>query len=283
MDAVVTAAGCPACGEPAAADRYCEACGRPLAARGQWALAPDGVRVEADLGSAAAVTDRGRSHPENEDAAVIGAARGAAFAVVCDGVSATPRAGEAARAAVAAAAPALLEALDAGGSAAAAIAAAVRAAQNATARLGDPADPGPDAPSCTFVCAVADGRQVSVGWLGDSRAYWVPARGRAVLLTADDAVPGSGALLRWLGADATDTEPHLHGYVPDTAGAVVVCSDGLTRYPAVVAALAPAVAGGGPLLAARHLVELALAAGGHDNVTVAVLAYPPAGQGGSAT
>jgi serine/threonine protein phosphatase PrpC len=281
VDAVVTGAGCTACGEPAApADRYCEACGRPLAATARWSVVPDGVRDETGVGRVAAVTDRGRSHPRNEDAAAVGAARAGAFAVVCDGVSATPRAGEVARGAVAAAAPAVLEALDAGGSAADAIAAATRAAQAAAARLGEP---GPDAPSCTFVCAVSDGREVTVGWVGDSRAYWVPADGAAVPLTVDDAAPERpGALLRWLGADAEDTEPRLARHAPDAAGAVVVCSDGLSRYPAVVAELSRTVAGRGPLVAARRLAELAVAAGGHDNITVAVLEHTPAGQGGSA-
>ena len=38
-------------------------------------------------------------------------------------------------------------------------------------------DGGRNAPSCTVVLAVWDGTDVTVGWLGDSRAYWVDEDG----------------------------------------------------------------------------------------------------------
>ncbi|WP_238014932.1 protein phosphatase 2C domain-containing protein [Dactylosporangium sp. AC04546] len=320
----MTVAGrCPACAEPAAtADRYCEACGHDLttaAVADRWvssaglpapcacgstapgtdgycddcglprAVAPD--RSAVDLGTAAAVTDRGLHHRRNEDAVALGATGGAAFAVVCDGVSTTDRPDAAAHAAVAVAATSLLHDLGGGGTAGAAITSAAGAAQTAVARLGGATAA---AASCTFVCAVASAQEVTVGWVGDSRAYWVPTSGPAAGLTVDDSLaeqlaaagtdertaaehPHAAALVCWLGADATESAPHLRRLAPDGPGHVVVCSDGLSRYPGIVAALPEILRTRPPRAAARHLVQAALAAGGHDNITVAVLAWPPQG------
>jgi serine/threonine protein phosphatase PrpC len=152
---------------------------------------------------------------------------------------------------------------------------------------------------------------VTVGWVGDSRAYWLPdplspdaptapARpaGADVVglapacLTADDSLAGrlaaeggaaagsahpsgpAGALVRWLGADATDTVPHLLTVRPSGPGRLLVCSDGLFRYRPEPADLAAATPTGTPMDVARALVELALAAGGEDNISVAVLPFP---------
>ncbi|WP_370786282.1 PP2C family protein-serine/threonine phosphatase, partial [Actinomadura fibrosa] len=57
-------------------------------------------------------------------------------------------------------------------------AAALRAAAAVAALAGSPAE----APSCTYVSAVTRGGSVTVGWVGDSRAYW---------LSADEPAPGS--------------------------------------------------------------------------------------------
>jgi hypothetical protein len=42
-------------------------------------------------------------------------------------------------------------------------------------------------PSCTFVAAVAHESIVVAGWVGDSRAYWLPDGGPAVQLSIDDS------------------------------------------------------------------------------------------------
>ena len=41
-------------------------------------------------------------------------------------------------------------------------------------------------PSCTLVCAACRDGEVVVGWIGDSRAYWL-ADGDARGLTVDDS------------------------------------------------------------------------------------------------
>lgn len=322
---------CPACAGPVSAgDRFCEACGQDLAGvvvaprrtacAGRWVSSAGtradcarcggtsfgaegycetcgqrrprgGDHTELDLGGPAGVTDLGRRHRHNEDAMGLGTLDRAELAVVCDGVSSSSRADAASHAAVEAATPALLSALGKGAQPAQAIGVAARAAQ-AAAALAAGAQPGPNPPSCTFVCAVSTDDGVTVGWVGDSRAYWVPdGAGEAACLTVDDSLAGqlaaagvrvpeaaaqhAGALVRWLGADAPDTAPHLRTFAPEGPGRVLVCSDGLFRYrpdPAALAAAAPRTA---PLDTAQQLVRLALDEGGADNVTVAVLHYPP--------
>ncbi len=283
-------APCPGCGSTVfSPDGFCDGCGqrRPTAKN----------HSELDLGTVAGVTDLGNRHHRNEDALAIGVLDGVVVTVVCDGVSSSSRPDTASHAAVDAAAPALLSALAKGADPAEATGAAARAAQAAATLVAGP-QPGPNPPSCTFVCATVTPQSVTVGWVGDSRAYWLPdGDGEPACLTVDDSLaarlvaagvdvgvvaenPQGAALVRWLGADARDTEPHLHTFAPPGPGRVLVCSDGLFRYRPVVADLAAAMPDGAPLETARALVQLALNEGGQDNVTVAVVPYPPS-PGGS--
>jgi serine/threonine protein phosphatase PrpC len=276
---------CAGCGgTDFGAEGYCDSCGQ------RRASAKD--RTELDLGSIAAVTDRGRRHHRNEDAVGLGTLADQVVAIVCDGVSSSTRPDAASNGAVAAATSAMLGSLGRGESPVDAIGAATRAAQ-AAATLAAGTDPGPNPPASTFVCAVVGPAGVTVGWVGDSRAYWLPDNGAGpVCLTVDDSVAGraqargatlppgvsasqAGALVRWLGADATDTLPHVRGFTPTGPGRVLVCSDGLFKYrpdPAELAATAPR---GTALETVRALVRFALDAGGADNISAAVLPYPP--------
>src|SRR6185295_8650619 len=108
--------------------------------------------------------------------------------------------------------------LDRGVAVGEAIGGATGAAQAAAALAAGP-EPGGNPPASTFVCAVVERDSVTVGWVGDSRAYWIPdGDGEATCLTVDDSMaahlaasggaaptPSStgGLLVRWLGADAT--------------------------------------------------------------------------------
>ena len=124
-----------------------------------------------------------------------------------------------------------------------------------------------------------------MGWVGDSRAYWLaetaPRAGR--LLTADHsgaaaAGPGSStpprrdpphAITRWLGADS-EPEPGVTTFAPAEAGALLLCTDGLWNYvpdPEELAAVAlPAVARDGAP-AATAPVTLALDDGGRPTTS----------------
>ncbi|MCM3926475.1 protein serine/threonine phosphatase 2C family protein, partial [Frankia sp. AiPs1] len=76
-------------------DRFCERCGAGLRPGG-----PPADRADLDLGSAAAVSDRGVVHRTNEDGFALRVLAGpggdppvATLAVVCDGVSTAPGSG----------------------------------------------------------------------------------------------------------------------------------------------------------------------------------------------
>ncbi len=300
---------CPQCAEPVGPrDRFCEGCGARVADQLR-------DRVEIDVGVTAGISDRGRRHHRNEDALALrslgpglGAGPGSAqhsgaIAVVCDGVSSADRPDEASQTAAEVAAEALVAALQADGDPATATREAIHAADKAVAGLAG-SETTRDAPACTFVSAVVTGGGITVGWVGDSRAYWIPRvqtesappsklteddSWLAQILAAGTLTPAEAAadqrahaITAWLGEDSTPLDPHIVTFTPEAPGVVVVCTDGLWNYLDNVDALAaalPAQALEAPLDAARRLVEIALNCGGHDNITVAVLPFvtPPAG------
>ncbi|MEW2357463.1 protein phosphatase 2C domain-containing protein [Spirillospora sp. NPDC029432] len=288
------AALCPACGEPLEPyDRFCEACGRA-------ARADDGGHVETELpGRAAGVSDTGLARDRNEDALAMAAVprTRTVCAVVCDGVAAAPGSDRAARVAADTGTAALVERLEAGDGPEKATRAALDRASRAVADL---AAGHRNPPACTYVSAVVEPRSVTVGWVGDSRAYWISCRGDrgSLLLTRDDswadlmisrramsepaarADPRAHLLTGWLGSAAAAFAPHAATFRPKGPGAVLVCSDGLWNHLPDAATLeeaARAAAGrdDGLLDVARGLVQAALDGGGHDNVTVALIPYPP--------
>src|ERR1700722_13672232 len=249
--------------------------------------------AEVDLGPAAGVSDRGLRHHRNEDAMALAAEQApdgpAVVAVVCDGVSSSTRPDEASQAAAQAALPVLVAAVRAGGDLGQASRASVAAARRAIADLQGP---GGDTSASTFVSVVASGYEVTLCWLGDSRAYWLAEpEAESRLLTLDDSVAGgmvaaglanhaeamasphAHVLTRWLGGEATDLAdvpdraPHVESFTPPSAGALLVCLDGLWNYlpeAADLAQLALPKALDDPLGAAVDMVKFAVEAGGAD-------------------
>jgi PPM family protein phosphatase len=283
---------CTDCGNESYFDEYCTVCGHRRAE-------PD--RDETNLGGIVLITDRGIEHARNEDAAAAGilvgsdAERPDAIAVaVCDGVSSSDEAHRAAVAASTAGVDAMLAALVASRKARAAVLAGLEdAAKAAAAAATDPAT----APSCTYTAAIvvptpAGTAQITVGNVGDSRAYWLPEPpAPAQQLTADDSVAqelitagaaadseavqrGAHTLTRWLGADS-ESEPWSESSVQTITavgpGSLLLCSDGLWNYLPVAADIARFCSGTDATAAARALTEYALDAGGQDNITVAIV------------
>ncbi|MFF6977631.1 protein phosphatase 2C domain-containing protein [Streptomyces sp. NPDC008343] len=288
-------------------DGYCENCGH--------AQPRERDHMEQDAGPVAAVSDRGLRHHRNEDAFAVGCTalpdgRPAVLAIVCDGVSSATRPDDASMAASRAASESLLAALPRGAHPQQAMHDAIIAASNAVNSLAnEPATareqaPHQNAPACTFVGAIVTAGLLVVGWVGDSRAYWVPVDRSTppARLTEDDswaaqmvaaglmneaeayADERAHAITGWLGADAYELEPHTASFKPDRPGVVVVCTDGLWNYAEAaddMADVVPLDAAARPLHSAQVLVGHALDGGGHDNVTVAVLPFPapPMGAG----
>lgn len=285
-----------------------------LPAEANTSPAPD--RAEDDLGAVTLITDRGIVHAHNEDAAaaaVVDDVSGLPLVTViavCDGVSSSrdPQAasGTASRTGV----DACLAALAGNRSASQAAEAGLSAAAEAVCDL---AAVDSDAPSCTYVSAIVladgDGKvAITVANVGDSRAYWLAAdtapAGQAEAatpsqrLTVDDSWaqalidagamdeqtamndPRAHTLMRWLGADA-GLEPWSPGSVrtfqANGPGVLLLCTDGLWNYLPDPEALAPIATGKPPLAAARDLVDYAIARGGSDNITVALVPIVPLG------
>ncbi|HSA52688.1 MAG TPA: protein phosphatase 2C domain-containing protein, partial [Yinghuangia sp.] len=109
-----------------------------------------------------------------------------------DGVSSSPRPDEASATAASTAAGALVAALRGGAGPEAATRAAAAAAASAVARLAGPGEAEGNAPACTYVSAVVTSESVTIGWVGDSRAYWLSIDEHP---SADpgDTLPRSGA------------------------------------------------------------------------------------------
>src|SRR5204862_7123477 len=112
------------------------------------------------------------------------------------------------------------------------------------------------APSCTYTAAIvvptsAGTAQITVGNVGDSRAYWLPEPPEPPQqLTVDDSLAqelitagasadseavhrGAHTLTRWLGADS-ESQPWSESSVQTITavgpGLLLVCSDGLWNY-----------------------------------------------------
>jgi serine/threonine protein phosphatase PrpC len=323
---------CPACGaQVSGADNFCEKCGHEMFAAavstgsavamacrncGSAQITADGYceqcgqeapsardHVEIDLGRLAGVSDRGRRHLSNEDAMGLALTETpggtAAMAVVCDGVSTSARPAEASLAAAQAALGELTGMLRGGMRAAEALPRAVLAAD---AAVRDLAGQSLNAPAATMVSAVVTADAVVVAWIGDSRAYWLPADhdlgnqlltrddSLAVELAAAGALPAADAITsphahivtRWLGADAEPGEPHSEAFQPPGPGVLLLCTDGLWNYQPEadgLARLAGTISPGDLASAAAALLAFALEAGGQDNVTIVLIAFPPTGNG----
>jgi serine/threonine protein phosphatase PrpC len=281
---------CADCGNDTHVDEYCTVCGHRRAE-------PD--RDQAEVGGIVLITDRGIEHAGNEDAAAAGTVAGnvtepdSIAVAVCDGVSSSADAHMAAVAASNAGVDAMLAALAASRNARSAILAGLADAAKAAAATTNSSS----SPSCTYTAAVvvptsAGAVQITVGNVGDSRAYWLPEPpAPPQQLTVDDSLAqelitagaaadsevvqrGAHTLTRWLGADSEVkpwSESSVHTITPAGRGWLLLCSDGLWNYLPDAADIAQLCTGLDTAAAVSALVEYALDAGGQDNITVAIV------------
>lgn len=266
---------------------YCLECGskQPGAVH-----AVSATQVEALSNQLACVSDPGRKHPLNQDAARVGVlASGAVYLGVADGVSSAQSSEVASRCAVdvvfeklsLATPPDLLQALSA----------AVVQAHDSVKTIPYKAGTNLEEPEATVVVAVAEGPQLHVAWVGDSRAYAIgPDTVRQ--LTRDDSwlsdavergmpyeealkAPHAHAILQCLGM--RDEEPEVHTLATELAPEedVLLCSDGLWNYfddpKSLLALYREHQSGKTAVELASALVAAANAAGGRDNISVALL------------
>ena len=286
---------CSLCGAgPGAigADGFCTHCGlqRVDASRNHVEVA-----ISPQL---AGVSDVGLKHFRNEDALGLAGGPGGEALVVCDGVSCSQNPDLASAGATDVALEAIRSAL-AGPSSNHAhdlVTAALQAAQIAVRSIPVVQPSDADPPESTIVIALRRGQHVSLGWIGDSRAYliapedarqctvdhsWLNEVVEAGGMSLADALlsPLAHALTHSLGgpANSSDEPSQLDLELPPGPGYLVLCSDGLWNYLADAASLAVLIRGqpaeADALARARALVEFALDRGGRDNVTTAVLMF----------
>jgi PPM family protein phosphatase len=308
-DTVDPALRCPGCGAgPAAIDGegFCTQCGN------RRLRSPRDHFDDALSDRAAGTSDIGCKYHENQDYFVLAAGkRGEIVAIVCDGVSRSQNSMAGSKVACDAAlasikadlgAPAGPDGTTPTDDPDAVLKHAMTAAQDAIctvpfkAGLTDDGEPVPPA-QATAVGVLVVGRRITLGWLGDSRAYWV-GKGAARQLTTDHswlndvvsagemteeearADPRARAIVRSLGADLDGKNP---GVVPDALtlnvtedGVLLVVSDGFYTY-ADERKIAQLVRDLGSDIDAmsisRSLVEHARTEGGSDNITVVAIVF----------
>jgi serine/threonine protein phosphatase PrpC len=255
----------------------------------------------------AELCDAGLWRPYNQDSTAVdqGLTPGGepfVILIVCDGVSSSSFSERASRIAARAARDALghfaRSADIAHDSAASAVAQAIRAAHIAIC-VAHVAEPVSDPPGTTIAAALIFRKRLTVGWVGDSRGYWLTPRG-AELLTHDhswvneaiargevkDADEVQGALAHTItkclgplevGDVPAEIEPDVRARDLAGPGLVLLCSDGLWNYAPKAADIAAVIRAapdeGDAMEVSRLLVNYALARGGQDNVSVAVYAH----------
>ena len=295
---------CLACGANADADEngWCSGCGR------RWRTAEPGrdhkrLSLSPTFGG---VSDRGKRHPINEDDMALAlverdAGREAVtILVVADGVSSSEDAHRASRVAAATVLALLTQGIEQDDLSLVLVAAIAHANVAVNALVPTTPTATADPPETTLVAAVVRDREVTLGWVGDSRAYWIAdssgSAGPTRLLSHDHSwmndMVESGqmstaeaerdrrahAITRCLGGSVDDLEgsaPSLLTFTlpPDCRGRLLLCTDGLWNYAPEAAALAALIGESAKTDAtevAESLVAWANARGGRDNITVAM-------------
>lgn len=327
---------CPNCGATAPDDyRFCEECGTGLtAASGDAARAAPTERCRCGAGQEAkdaqgfcmacgrrwepsgrdhvelvlaanfsAVTDRGLRHPRNEDEVALTmcatADKPVYVMVVCDGVSSSQIPDMASATAAHAAEKALLGAAQSGATdLKAATVDAILTAQHAVCALPFRPEGPKDPPATTIVTALISAGVATIGWVGDSRAYWFTDATGGMLthdhswinevvdageMTEEEAMhaPQAHAITQCLGLFSEDgTEaippPSVVTFELPPSCRLLLCTDGLWNYAASTEAIAELIrqapVDAGTVGVCRVLVDYVLTQGARDNVTVALLA-----------
>jgi PPM family protein phosphatase len=288
--------GCQKCGAPLEVidtDGYCSNCGF----RNLWISENDRPeRIEIIVQSnLAGISDRGLRHHQNEDAVACVKIDGknAYVLVVCDGVSSSQTPGLASKFAAEIACKNISKAVEKDAiKLEDAIKIAIGEAQLSVCNIPYINGVDVDPPSTTIVAAVVVDNKAIVGWLGDSRAYWISPQG-SKQLTKDDSwlndivssgkmteleaikFPQAHAITRWLGADIGENwQPAIANFDIPGSGYLLLCSDGLWNYapdPSQIENMLKKNSHTDAAKVSRSLVEFARRQGGHDNITVALL------------
>jgi protein phosphatase len=241
-----------------------------------------GVRV-------ACLTDRGRRRPENEDACRIEPDLG--LLIVADGMGGHQAGATAAKIVVEVLPRMLAERLGRSDPGEAVLGGAISELSRRVRELSA-GEAGISGMGATVVLALLAPEGVLIAHMGDSRAYsW--RRGALTLLTEDHSVvemllrggeitpaeakthPARGQLSRYVGV-AWDAPADVRRLSPAPGDMLLLASDGLTRMLSEEDISGILNAERAPRDVCRRLIDAANAAGGEDNITALVAAWPEA-------
>lgn len=286
------AQSCAKCGAPSSAidtEGYCTECGFRQEQGEQNRLE---VIINSHL---AGVSDRGLRHHHNQDFLALQQLNDTEhILIVCDGVSSSTTPELAAQTAANSACLALATARERGETPDSAMKSAFITAVQDICNITQAYSINNEPPSTTIVAAIVQAGVATIGWLGDSRAYWISDH-RCQQLTQDDSwlnevvaagemtvqqarkSPKAHAITRWLGADAVeDAVPTIVNFTIPSSGYLILCTDGLWNYTLDAAHLGELVQASpaqDAITISHTLAEFARNSGGHDNITVAVLCH----------
>lgn len=287
---------CTKCGASLnAKDNFCEECGASIkeAAGGLNAFNASFPKSKAFVydSNLAAVTNKGRRHPTNEDACIVAKVENKdSILIVADGVSSSVNATSGSQKAI----EVIMEALVKNDAPAKElIASAIRLGDACVKSLPfETKEDGIYGPETTVVLALVQEENVTIGWVGDSRAY-ILNNEKQELLTVDDSwvelVVAEGSMTKEealldkrahyvtqvLGMHDAEIMVHLTEGKLNKGDLLLLCSDGLWNYFQGEKALLSAITAFGinsdAASICEHLIQLSNAAGGHDNITIALL------------
>ncbi len=245
----------------------------------------------------AQLSDKGRVRQVNEDSVWVGNIQGEyVLGIVADGMGGH-RAGDTASRLAVQTVISDLQGLEAGLSAEACRAALHDAILHANDVVFHTAQISDDYHNMgtTVVAVLLRGSQGIIGHIGDSRAYLISEEGLR-LITQDHSLvnellktgqisqeeaaahPRRNVLTRALGTDS-EVSVELDDIELSSGEVLLLCSDGLSNMITRDQIETVALAGIALDERARHLVALALEAGGEDNITVALFEYDKTAQG----
>jgi serine/threonine protein phosphatase PrpC len=287
---------CSKCGASVSeGDNFCEECGASLKKHVSTSSPvttkpfPKSEIVVYDNNLASA-TNIGRRHVSNEDSGIVlKRDNGDIVLIVADGVSSSVNATSASQKAINEIKDVLIKKDD---SAKNLISLAIHSADECIKALPfENKEDGIYGPETTVVTAIVQENTVTIGWVGDSRAY-IFNQDKQDLLTIDDSwielVVNEGLMTREqatldkrahcvtqvLGMHDQPAKIHILECKIKEGDLLMLCSDGLWNYFQNEKALLNTIIAYGinsdAVDICEHLVGLANAAGGHDNITVAL-------------
>lgn len=292
---------CPSCNskEPVEWEGYCPTCGDFF---GPNVL--EEVLLENNPATVA-ISNKGIRHETNQDGIWIGSTGDkelkdrAICIVVCDGVSSAYRSEFASRFVANLTGRYLIKHLTPDRNAGEVLTEAVDIAKQMLAKIIPSSsvpivdgEPTHDVPSATIVAAVIRGDTMTIGWLGDSRAYWLTEQ-EITLLTSDDSyasiliaqqkasnyvealdMPQGHAITACVAEDCS-TALHVKDITVTETGLLILCSDGLWNYliddVKFGLTVNDALQNTESIVDALHaLVQFACDEGGMDNISIAL-------------